>query len=155
MKSNLSKWVNIAEIASGIAVVISLVFLIVGIRENTDITRFAVYTGLIDTIIENERNRMNNPELLLVWQAYVNEETAQLTEKEKSMVFPQAAIVFRSYEKAYFARQYNVIGDEEWGRFERLICIHDAYANSASVNLDLEQILTAGFTDYIVTACRK
>ena len=41
MKQKLSEWASIAEIVSGIAVVITLVFLIFGIRENTEVTRAA------------------------------------------------------------------------------------------------------------------
>ena len=46
----LENFAHIAEVISGIAVVISLVFLIYGIRENTEVTRTVAYEGLIDSI---------------------------------------------------------------------------------------------------------
>jgi hypothetical protein len=48
----LSDWAGIAEIFSGIAVVVTLVFLIIGIRENTEVTRAATYADLLDGLNE-------------------------------------------------------------------------------------------------------
>jgi hypothetical protein len=153
MRPSLSEWADFAEIASGIAVVVSLVFLILGIQENTDVTRFSVYANLIDEINENERVRLANPELGALWDAYVNETTRELSAEDLSRIRWQAALVLRSYEKAFFARKYDVIGDSEWGRFERLICVHDARLRSAAI--ELEPILASEFMDYIKTECRN
>lgn len=46
----LSGWASIAEIISGTAVLITLVFLVFGIRENTEITRAAAYDRNIDSL---------------------------------------------------------------------------------------------------------
>jgi hypothetical protein len=64
----------------------------------------------------------------------------------------QAQLVLRSYEKAFFARKYDVIGDSEWGRFERQLCVHDARAQSAGI--DPYPILASEFVDYIRNECR-
>jgi hypothetical protein len=152
MKPNLSEWANLAEIASGIAVVVSLVFLILGIQENTDVTRFSVYANLIDEINENERIKLANPELGVLWDAYINQATRDLSAEDLSRVRWQTALVLRSYEKAFFARKYGVIGDAEWGRFERLICVHDANVQAAGITL--EPIFASEFMNYIKTECR-
>ena len=44
MNQKLSDWASIAEIVSGVAVVITLIFLIVGIRENTNVVRASAFS---------------------------------------------------------------------------------------------------------------
>jgi len=63
MNQKLSDLASLAEIVSGVAVVVTLVFLVIGIRDNADVTRFSVYSDLLNEINENERARINNPEL--------------------------------------------------------------------------------------------
>jgi hypothetical protein len=41
MNKKLSDWASIAEIVSGVAAEIALIFLIVGIRSNSEMTRVA------------------------------------------------------------------------------------------------------------------
>ena len=153
MKPKLSDWVDLAEIVSGIAVVVSLVFLILGIQENTDVTRFSVYANLIDEINENDRIKLTNPEVGAAWEAYANETTKELSAEDLSRVRLQAVLVFRSYEKAFFARKYGVIGEAEWSRFQRLTCLHDARVRSAGISV--EAILTSEYMDYIRSECRN
>lgn len=147
----LEKWALIAEIVSGAAVLVTLVFLVVGIQENTDVTRFSVYSGLLDELNENERTRLANPDLRPAWEAYI-QETGEAGNSDGPL-WGMVALTFRSYEKAFFARKYQIIGEAEWGRFERLICIHDRRAQVA--DLEFEQILTNEFMDYIDTQCRE
>ena len=153
MKPKLSDWADLAEIVSGIAVVVSLVFLILGIQENTDVTRFSVYANLLDEINENDRIKLANPEVGAAWEAYANETTNELSAEDLSRVRLQAVLVFRSYEKAFFARKYEVIGEAEWSRFQRLACFHDARVRSAGISV--EPILTSEFMDYIRSECRN
>ena len=148
----LSDWAYFAEIVSGIAVVVTLVFLIVGIQENTDVTRFSVYADLIDELNENDRIKLANPQVGAAWEAYANERTGELSSEDLSRVRLQAVLVFRSYEKAFFARKYEVIGEAEWRRFQRLTCLHDARVRSAGVSV--EPILTSEFMEYIKSECR-
>jgi hypothetical protein len=49
MAVKLSDWANVAEVVSGVAVVITLIFLILSIRENTEITRAAAYDTFAET----------------------------------------------------------------------------------------------------------
>jgi hypothetical protein len=129
------------------------VFLIRSIQENTDVTRFSVYANLIDGINENDRLKPSNPEVGAAWEAYANETTKELSAEDLSRVRLQAALVFRSYEKAFFARKYAVIGAAEWSRFQRLVCLHDSRVRSAGVSV--EPILTSEFMDYVKSECRN
>ena len=72
MTLKLSDWADIAGIVSGVAVVITLVFLVIGIRENTAVTRASMYERSADRLIDLRNQLLNDPEMLRLFQAYVD-----------------------------------------------------------------------------------
>ena len=150
----LEKLAQVAEIVSGAAVVVSLVFLILGIRENTAMTRVSVYSDLMDSVVRLESLRVEDENLERVLGTFYNETTDTLNDSERGTVTAYVATLFRNYERAYFSREYDVIGDVEWGRFERLICANSRRAKL--IGLDLSQqgeFLTSAFREYIGASC--
>lgn len=65
MKLRLSDWANIAEIGSGLAVLVTLVLLFLGILENTQVTR--VYNDVVDSINELSKDMYRDPQLSRIW----------------------------------------------------------------------------------------
>ena len=120
----LEKWALIAEIVSGLAVVVTLIFLILGIRENTSVTRASVYSDITDSINNIQQTLFEDPELSRLYDAYTGRKTGELSEADESRTNRIAIAILRVYEKAYFGRQYGVIGDPEWGRVQSAICLH-------------------------------
>ncbi len=67
--------------------------------------------------------------------------------------------MWRNYEKAYFSREYDVLGEAEWNRFIQAMCIN--YERVRAFNLATGQdviegrtgSLTAEFRDYFFDAC--
>ena len=119
----LSDWASVAEIVSSLAVVITLVFLLVGIRENTEITRAAAYDRNIDSVNEVRGWIANNPDLATLYRAFLNDETAEIEEPRIIQLNLLMNSIFGIFEKAYFAFQYGHIGQSEWSRFDKQICI--------------------------------
>ncbi len=152
MNQKLSDWASIAEIGSGIAVVASLIFLIVGIQENTDVTRASLYASSIDSLNEFESTIVSDPELTRIYSAYLDGETAGFDPADANRLRLLMGTLFRSYEKAYFMERYNLIGEEEWGRFERMICINYARAETAGQAVTIRNLMTEEFMRYIL-AC--
>ena len=116
MNKRLADWASIAEVISGVAVVLTLIFLIAGIRENTDITRASVYSSLIDSVNELERDFIRDPMLFELWRAHANERIdvlRQLDERESDRLSSMLIALFRIYEKAYYSRDRNLIDDAE------------------------------------------
>ncbi len=152
MNQRLSSWASIAEIGSSIAVVVTLIFLVVGIRENTSVTRASVYASSIDSLNEFESTILTDPELSRVYLAYLGSATASLDPADADRITLIVAILFRIYEKAYFTERYDLIGEEEWGRFERMICINYTRAETAGEAQTIRNLMTEEFMRYI-SAC--
>jgi len=153
MNQKLSDWAGIAEIVSAIAVVVTLIFLIVGIRENTAMTRVSVYGDLMQSVVELESLAVQDPNLDRVISAFYDESTAGLPDDERRTVNSYASVLFRNYERAYFSREYSVIGEAEWDRFERLICSNARRAQRAGLDVVNAEFLTESFRVYIKTSC--
>ena len=80
MNQNLADWASIAEIVSGLAVVVTLALLFVGIQENTAVTRAAVYFGLIDSINDSDLTTYSDPELSRIRMALFRGQINDLSE---------------------------------------------------------------------------
>lgn len=153
MKTSLPQWANIAEIVSGVAVVLTLVFLVVGIRENNEIARAAAYDSHLSSVNELRRNLLNDTELMLVWEAYRNGESGRLSEIERIRLEYQLNIQWAVYEKAWFAYQYGIIGDSEWTRFARVICLNSNLLRSNGLEQTVRPQLTERFIGYVERTC--
>lgn len=62
-QDNLQKWALVAEIIGGAAVMITLVFLLLGIKENTQVTSASMFANTIDSLNEFEAGLLADPEL--------------------------------------------------------------------------------------------
>ena len=154
MNEKLSKWGSIAEIISGVAVVVTLVFLILGIRENTEVTRAATYDRNIDSLNQSRIEMVKDPEIARFWHAFETHQTDSLDELERFRLGTYINIVFGNYEKAYFARKYGILGESECSRYARQICVNQGRLRSTSdLRADMETVVTDEFTDYMVSMC--
>jgi hypothetical protein len=153
MNQRLSDWASITEIASGLAVVVTLVLLLLGIRDNTEITRVSVYADLINNINEWERDIYRDPDLSRIWTAYMQRETARLEPGDRERLSSVVMVLFRNYDKAYFSQRYSVIGSAEWNRFLRLICIN--YRRARSADLDFGGVVSDEFVEFVLASCSE
>lgn len=154
MNQKLSDWANLAEIVSGVAVIVSLIFLILGIRENTEITRAAAYDRNIDALNLLRAEVVRDSEIARRWYAYETGQAGTLEGIDRMQLDNQINITFSNYEKAYFNHQYGVLGDSEWTRYERQICINEERLNSApDLKADMETVVTDEFVQYMEDLC--
>jgi len=65
----------------------------------------------------------NNPDLATLYRAFLNDETAEIEEPRIIQLNLLMNSIFDIFEKAYFAFQYGHIGQSEWSRFDKQICI--------------------------------
>jgi len=152
VNQKLSDWASIAEILSGIAVLITLVFLIIEIRENTEVTRAAAYDRNIDSINESAYVLAQNPELARIYRAFVEGRVDDLDSDESFRVQLMVRTLFRIYEKAYFAYQYGTLGEAEWTRFSGGVCRQIDRADAAMWDI-VKVILTEEFVGYLTESC--
>ena len=154
MNQKLSEWASVAEIVSGVAVVLTLIFLAVGIRENTEITRAAAYDRSIDSLNQWRLGVMQDESLVRVWVAYLERDVPNLTKEDYFRLGLLLNTQWGVYEKSYFANQYGILGPAEWSRFEKNICI--AYDGTHEANVWNEIIsdrLTEEFLNYAISLC--
>ena len=154
MDQKLSDWASVAEIISGIAVVATLIFLVVGIRENTAVTRAAVWDGSIDGVIQQRSLIMQNPELSRLFQLYQDGEMHTLSEDDHLEARFLVFNLFNTFEKAYFSNAYGVIGDSEWERFDSQICNQmSSVDQNPGLFERIDGVLTREFSEYIRSTC--
>jgi erythromycin esterase-like protein len=153
MNQKLSDWANVAQIVSGIAVVITLVFLIVGIRENTDVTRAAVYQQSSNSLNEWRRDVLSDPEIARLFGAFLNNQAESIDGIDRIRLTQLILNIFQISESAFYAQRYGLLGTAEWSRFERSICDNYARARSARLAEALQLIMTKEFMEYIAVTC--
>ena len=154
MNQKLSDWASIAEIISGVAVLVTLIVLILGIRDNTQVLRASAYANNIDSLNDLSAEITKDEDSLRVWGAFLAGETEDLDEVDALRLLNYVFMIFRIYEKAYFFEQNGLIGEEEKYRFDRNTCSQFGNVRSASMAPVLETILTREFFVYITDSCR-
>lgn len=155
MKLKLQDCANIADIMSGIAIVITLIFLILGVRENTEITRASAYDRNMDSLNSVRALLVSEPTMAENFQVVDRGEWKSLPADEQLRVRVLLEMFFAVYEKAYFAKKYGQIGESEWTRFQRQICIFDSrIARNDGLTEWMQIVVTAEFFDYIRESCK-
>lgn len=145
----LKQWASIAEIVSGVAVVVTLVFLIFGIRENTEATRASTYGRSMAGMIEFRQTVINDPEIARIYNVFLEHNTAELDDVEITRVRQLIWMIYSIYEDAFYAQEYGVLGESEWSRFRRQICLHWPRMVSAGFDERLPEVMTQEFVGYI------
>ena len=154
MKLKLSDWASIAEILSGIAVVVTLVFLIRGVQENSNITRAAMYADHISSFNEQSRDFYSDPDLARIFAAWLAEDVSSLDESDIQRLDQVAAYIFRTYETAFLAHEAGIYGEQEWERMERASCANYDRAKAAGFIPVLEALMTQLFLDFLRDNCQ-
>jgi hypothetical protein len=141
----LSDWASVAEIVSGVAVVITLLFLIIGIQENTETTRASMYADSIRDLNYVEHAGMVDPEFSRILDAFLSGQTAELSEQDRSQMNRIVATYSRIYDMAYSMQRYGLFGGNEWERFDRFICGNYQRAINAGME---DTFLTLGSDEF-------
>ena len=156
MSLKLSDWADISQIVSGVAVVITLVFLIFEIRDNTSVTRAAVWERSADRLIELRYQLMNDPEGARLFQAFVFGNSEGITGDDAFRLTQFVLNLFQVFEQAYFAERYGLLGPGEWRRFEKQICVNYPRAQaSAELSRALPTLMTEEFMAFMAETCRE
>jgi hypothetical protein len=149
----LSDWASVAEIASGVAVVVTLVLLLSGINKNSEVTQASMFAGLVADLNNVYYAVLPDRELRRVWTQFVRGTPSQLSEDDLNTLTPILVSRANLLDSALTMRNSGLIGDNEWGRLEQLICRE--YARE--VNVGLESIVlsssTKNYRDFIATSC--
>ena len=146
MNQKLSDWASIAEIVSGIAIVVTLVFLLLGLRENTEVTRAATYERSVESLNQWRFEMARNPELSRVFIA--GSEDRLETWRQGLML----VALFGIYDKIYHSYQYGTLGLTEWNRIEAEICRNRGFWEDERWE-EIEVFLSAEFVSHVELVC--
>ena len=144
----LQKWALGAEIIGGIAVTVTLIILIIEVRENTSVMRMAAYQDEIDRSNEWRYNVTADPDQRYVYQQWTLDNTEALDPAQEFTLRMILNSLFSQRESAYFARKNGFLGDSEWQRMLSPAC---AAYNRTVANTDLWPRLATTLTDEFVS----
>lgn len=120
-KTKLQEWALVAEVLGGIAIVITLIFLVLETRATTNAIQTQTYQTLTAELndIRIEKSKTVNMEAYL---AYAQTSFTELSEQQQFRLIVIAEALWGIYESAYYAQNRGVLGGDEWYRFEAAIC---------------------------------
>lgn len=146
-KKSLKYWAQLSEIIAGVAVVITLVFLIIEVRKNSDLVRADSFNRGIESLIEWRTAIATDEESLKIMAEHWGFDDIDLLRRQMHVVN-----LWSIYEKTYYSQQYGLVGQAEWERFQTRIC---EYRQNDATYWDerIAQFLTAEFHDYVAAGC--
>ena len=140
---------------AGIAIVVTLAFLAIEMRGNSNAIRAQTFQSLMQQV--------NDYRMLLVepGRFEANEKRKQsgwdsLTREEKQRIRIPTLVNWGIYESAYFANERGLLGEAEWQRFEIAICRGREtveYLWDAEGFTSMDELLTPHFAEYIRESC--
>ncbi len=151
----LQKWALGAEIAGAVAVVVTLGFLALQMRENTNAVQAQTYQALMQEL-NDYRALTFNPGLSELEVKFREEGWQDLGRVEQQQIWLNIVIRWGIYESAYFANERGVLGEPEWERFDIGIC--RTIRSHADVwepegFTPITELLTPDFVEYIESSC--
>ncbi len=145
---SLSKLHQVGELIAAVAVVISLIFVGVQIRENTIASKAATYQETVAYDMELLLNVGSTPDVARVFFTYINDPDS-LDEDE----FLQGRTLFtasiRHFENLYLQHETGMLSDEAWATREALITnviLSPGFGNLVSGSIG--QNMSGRFFDY-------
>jgi hypothetical protein len=111
---------SIGEIIGAIGVVISLVYLAMQIRKNTEAERTSTYQAIVSDFGAMNNTMASTPELShLFVQAMENYH--QLSSDEKARISQLFFLCFRSFENMFYQHRKGYLDEEVWTGWKRLM----------------------------------
>jgi hypothetical protein len=118
-KYGLSDWANVAEIAAATGVVISLIYVGLELRSNTEATQAATREAINQKDMQFLSLRLDSSLLARAHaKRYKGEE---LTFLEESQLIQEDYVNFVSFEHTFRQYQKGVITQDEWLRHENIV----------------------------------
>ena len=142
----LKRYALVSEIISAAAVVVSLIFVAFQVKDNTAAIRSSTYDGILSDHIEWRLTIATHPELGAAILKLDNSDT-DMNDLERKNAERAYQALFQIYERAYFARKYETLGDSEWARYEKPICRFASFMDD--VDAQLGRLLTAEFVGFM------
>jgi hypothetical protein len=155
---NLRNTALIAEIIGGIAIVVTLIFLVSETLKNTNAIQAQTYQNLTSQLSEFRRDQRAS-DMPEIFEKFRVDGLESLSAKERFKFFSLVGALWGIYESAYYARERGVLGDDEWTRFFSQICRRISGIDEPIWDRDREMGqsiapgLTPIFREYVESSC--
>ena len=116
----LEQLASIGEIIGGFAVVISLVYLAIQIRLNTEAERTSTYQSIVSDFGSMNNTMASNPELSHLF-VQAMEDYLQLSADQKARISQIFFQCFRYFENMFYQHHKGYLDDEVWIGWKRLM----------------------------------
>jgi hypothetical protein len=143
----LNRWLTAF---GNLGVIAGLLFLGIEIHQNTDIARATAYRENVQDIAAWRTLLITDSAAAHGYLLYTDRGWNALDAADRGRISAMINNIMGSYENAFFARRYGVIGDEEWERLQYGACLHYLLARKNRVPL---QYTTPRFRAYLQARC--
>ena len=152
-KLNLTEYAQLAEIIAAIAVVISLIYVGVQLKANTDAVRSVSIQEITNTSVGVLGGQVADPEISRI-RRLGNEDLSSLTADEVYRYHILQRQIWLTFHNVYLQRNLQVIGSELWSTYERIICREMLSPGVVETWSHHSHVLDPGFV-IIVEACPR
>ena len=118
--TNLESLANLGEIISAIAVVVSLVYLAVQVRQNTRAQQTENFSRALDRIAAMQATLSQDPAMSVIFSKGVAD-PSELTPKERMQFTWAMYELFGAFEFMFLASKDNSIPEEVWRRWSSAV----------------------------------
>ena len=144
----------ISEIIGGIAVIVTLVFLVVEVRANTQAVKSATYDSLVADTVDWRMTIATDNEIQALNFITNTEGRGQLTPQQSNLDRIINVAVFQHYERAFLQWELGNLDDVGWERFKNQMCRPTGNPGfEANVGIRIDEITTERFTSYRKSEC--
>jgi len=116
---------SIGSIISGIAVVISLIYLAIQIRQNTEAGRTSTYQSIVSDFGTMNNNLAGNPELSHMFVDAL-ENYHEFNDQEKARISQMFFQIFRMFENMFYQQKKGYLDQDLWIGWKRLMLTYFA-----------------------------
>jgi hypothetical protein len=116
---------NIGEIVSSIGVIVSLVYVAVQIRKNTETERTSTYQSVVSDFGSLNQTMSNNAELSYLYVKAM-ENFVDLKSDEKARVSQLFFVTFHYFENMYYQYRKGYLEEDVWRGWKRLMLTYYA-----------------------------
>ena len=154
-RQRLQDFALIAEVVAAVAVIVTLVFLVLEMRSNTDAIRAQTYTELMTQINDWRALTVTDPTLSELTDKRDADGWEGLSSVEERRVWYRSIVLWGIYESAFYARERGVLGEDEWQRFEITMCrrFRGGVDWDPPGRREMSLVLMLRFVQYVESAC--
>jgi len=142
---------NLGEFISSIAVLISLVYLAIQIKKNTETERTSTYQSIVSDFGNMNQSMASDPDLTFLYVKAM-EDFAALDAAEKARISQTFYMTFRYFENMYYQHRRGYLEAELWVGWQRLMLTYFARPGFQTWWKARREVFSEPFADFLETA---